>query len=722
MNPEIEQHRRTIRLNPRNAQAHALLGLALQREGQLEQAVASQRRALQLDNTLTGLHAALAPALAALGQNEAAVDSYRRAVALDAQDADLHKGLSDALRDLGQFDAAAASARQAVALRPDNVEVHLGLAACQFGMGDYEGAAGSFQRVLEIGPDHVDVHFDLGHTLLRLRRYAEAASCYQRVLELQPDHFNGHLHLGACQRDLKQFDAAVATYQRALEIMPDHPVALHDLGASLHQQGKLEAARATFERTLEITPDDPQILGSLAHACFELGRLQEALQYARRRHELAPDSAAAHSAVLFILSHLTLDAAELTAEHFRFGEHWEAPWLGRYAAHPDQRDPGRKLQVGFVSADLYHHAVTRFILPIFQILKDSTEATLHVYYNNVTEDDLTRQMRHDIPNWHSIVDLDDDAAERQIRADGIDILIDLSGHSARNRLPLFARKPAPVQASWIGYAGTTGLQAMDYYVSDQFHLPEGRYDSQFTEQIVRMPLGAPFQPEPNAPPVNDLPAARNGYLTFGSFHRASKLSRAVIAQWSLLLRAMPESKMLLGGQHEGDDTTLLGWFGEEGIDRSRLLLRPRATVHEYLAQHHEVDICLSPFPYTGSTTICHALWMGVPTLTTIGPTNPSHASVTYLAHLGLGSFLADDDATFVQLGKFLSENLPTLAALRASMRDRFNASVVGYPGVAAVGFEYALRLMWQRWCAGMPPAPLKVRMADLVEAEQNRAA
>jgi protein O-GlcNAc transferase len=713
----IEEHRRAVRANPRNAKAHALLGLALQRLNQLEQAVASQRRALQLDPGLTGLYGSMAPALHAMKQNEAAVDAYRRAVAIQGQDADLHKGLSDVLRDLRQFEAAAASARQAVALRPDDAAMHLTLAAAQFAMADYEAAGASFRRVLEIVPDHVDVRFDLGHTLFRLRRHDEAVTCYQQVLALQPDHFDAHCHLGACQRELKQFDAAVATFQRALEIRPDNWLALYETGASLQQLGKLELARANFERALQISPDEPQILGALAHACFELGHLQQALQHARRRLELEPGSATAHSAMLFVLSHFTSDAAELTSAHRGFGERWEAAYLGRYAPHANQRDPARKLRVGFVSADLYHHAVARFILPIFQILKESTATTLYVYYNNNVEDDLTAKMRGDIAHWHSINELDDDAAEQQIRRDGIDILIDLSGHSARNRLPLFARKPAPVQASWIGYAGTTGLQAVDYYVSDQFHLPEGRYDDQFTEQIVRMPLGAPFSPEPNAPPVNPLPALSNGYLTFGSFHRASKLSREVIAHWSLLLRAMPESRMLLGGLRDGDDTTLLDWFEAEGIARARLLLRPRTTVHGYLAQHHEVDICLSPFPYTGSTTICHALWMGVPTLTTVGPTNPSHSSVTYLAHLGLGSFLAEDDASFVQLGKFLSENLPTLAALRASMRDRFNASVVGYPGVAAVGFEHAVRLMWQRWCAGLPPAPLKIRMADLVEAE-----
>jgi protein O-GlcNAc transferase len=712
----LEQHRRAARANPRNAQAHGLLGLALQKLGRLEEAVASQRRALELDRTLTDLHATMAAALHALDRNEAAVDSYRRALRSQQQDADLHKGLSDALRALGQFDAAAASARRAAALRPDDVPVRLSLAAAQHGGRDYAGAADSFGQVLAIMPEHVDVRFDLGQTLSRLGRFEEAMTCSRRVIEQRPDHIDAHLLLAACQRELKQPEAAVATYQLALAIAPDHATALHELGVTLHQLGKLQAAHASLQRALEVAPGNQLILGSLAHVCFELGLLEQALHWARRRLELNPDSAAAHSAVLFILSHYCTDASELTAEHRQFGARWDTP-QAQAALPPDQRDPGRRLRIGFVSADLYHHAVARFIDPIFELLKHSTALTLHVYYNNVVEDMVTRRMRNGMAHWHQIADLDDDAVERQIRADGIDILIDLSGHSARNRLPLFARKPAPVQASWIGYAGTTGLQAMDYYLSDQFHLPEGRYDDQFTEKIVRLPLSAPFSPEVGSPPVNPLPALSNGYLTLGSFHRSSKLSRNVIALWAQLLRALPDAKMVLGGLHEGDDTTLLAWFDEEGIARSRLLLRQRTTMHEYLLQHHEVDLCLSPFPYSGSTTICHALWMGVPTLATIGPTNPSHAAICYLAHLGLSSFMADDDPTFVKLGEFLSQNLPTLAALRAGMRERFNASVVGYPGVAAAGLEHALRLMWQRWCADLPPAPLRVRLADLVEPD-----
>lgn len=720
IHPEIEQHRKTVRANPRNAQAHALLGLALQRHGMLEEAVNSQRRALELDPKLGGLHATLGPALYDLKRYPEAVESYRRATVREPNDADLHKGLADALRQAGQLAPALESAKRALALRPDDLDLLFTLAAVQHAMRDHQGAAATFRRVLELSPDHVNAHLDLGQSLLHLQQHDAAAQVLRRATELAPHHPGAHMRLGSSLRELRLYQEAVACFERALELEPNHALALYELGIALQLQGKLAPAREVLERANALSPDHELILRALAHNCFELGQWEPALLWARRGLEVAP-TPIAHSALLFILSHCCNDADQLTREHFAFSERWEAPLREERQPHANTRDPGRAIKVGIVSADLYHHAVTRFIEPILSLLKDSGQLSLHVYYNNNVVDDMTTQLQGYVASWQSIATVSDEEAERMIRADGIDILIDLNGHSARNRLRLFARKPAPVQASWIGYAGTTGLASMDYYISDQFHLPEGRYDDQFSEKIVRLPLSAPFMPAAEAPPVNELPALTNGYLTFASFHRTSKVSRDVVALWAKLLRELPTSKMLLGGLQMGTDDTLVKWFEDEGIGMDRLILRERTNVYGYLLQHHEVDVCLSPFPYSGSTTICHALWMGVPTLATIGPTNPSHSAVCYLAHLGLSSFIADDEETFLRLGQFLNENTATLQALRGSMRERFTNSVVGYPGVAAAGLEYALRLMWMRWCDGQEATPMRVRLSDLTAGEGESA-
>lgn len=717
---EIEQHRRAVRLNPRDANAHALLGISLLRVRELAEGVAALRRALELNHKIKGVQAVLAAALFETGSYEDAAVAYRNA--LRAQDdADLHQGLADALRRTGRADEAEASARRAVELEPANTAFLVTLAAVQHARRQLDDAASTLRRVVELDPDHLDARYDLGDMLYRRHRYAEAIACYQEVLARKPDHANALRHLGLSQFRLGRLDAAIASLEQARSLDPTHANTLCDLGGVMHRAGKLSQARPILEHAFELDPDNSNVLGALAHVYFGLGEWQASLRMARRQLDVAP-SPEVHSMMLFILSHCCLDGDELTREHAGFGARWEAPLRSLQQDHPNERDPARPLRVGIVSADLFNHAVSRFVAPMFEALKDNDRLAIYIYYNNTIEDDMTRAQRACVTAWREIADLEDDAAEHMIRADGIDILIDLSGHSALNRLPLFARKPAPVQATWIGYAGTTGMTSIDYILCDRYLVPPGRYDHQFTEQIVRLPLGAPFLPEVHAPEVNALPALKNGYLTFGSFHRASKLSKDVIAQWAKLLHAVPTSRMLLGGTEDGIDDMLLGWFADEGIAPERLLLRRRANVYEYLRQHHEVDVCLCPFPYTGATTVGHALWMGVPTLTTVGATNPSHAAATFLSHIGLDTFVTDSEETYVKLGVFLSENVSALAAMRATMRDRFLKSVLGYPGVAAAGFEVALRRMWQRWCDGAEPAALRVTLSDLVPAAGQETA
>jgi predicted O-linked N-acetylglucosamine transferase (SPINDLY family) len=711
--PEIAQHRRAVKAKPRDARAHAMLGVALLRVRRMEEGVAAIKRALALDATLVTLYGVLAPALQDLGQFQAAIDNYRIALRAQPRDADLHKGLSDVLRHSGKMAPALESAQRAAELAPGHLPVQMSLGAALFAVGRYEEAAVLFEGVLEKEPDNLDARLDLGRTMIKLKRLEESARCFEQALAVNPDVTDAYLGLGATLRELDRHQEALEVYQRALARDPDNVALLTELGICQQQTGDLDTARVTLERCMALGQASADALRAVGTCYFEMGMWDDARRCWKQALELAP-SASIHSSLLFLLSHSVTDPALLTAEHLDFGARWETPLLALRKPHANLADPDRPLRVGFVSPDLHSHAVAQFISPVFGLLKDSQQVSMYVYYNNHIDDATTKLLRSFVPNWRPIIDLDDEAAERLIREDGIDILIDLAGHSALNRLTLFARKPAPVQASWIGYAGTTGLQAMDYYLCDQFYLPEGRYDDQFSEKIVRMPLIAPFLPHAASPEVSPLPALKNGHITFGSFHRTNKISREVIALWSQLLRAVPDSKMLLGGL-SGKEQNMLRWFEEEGVARERLILRERTTMGKYLAQHAEVDVCFSPFPYTGATTVCHALWMGVPTLTTIGPTNPSHAALGYLAHLGLSSFLADDEAAFVQLGSFLSQNLPTLAALRAGMRERFTNSVVGYPGVVAAGLELALRKMWVQWCEGKAPEHLRVRLSELSE-------
>jgi predicted O-linked N-acetylglucosamine transferase (SPINDLY family) len=371
--------------------------------------------------------------------------------------------------------------------------------------------------------------------------------------------------------------------------------------------------------------------------------------------------------------------------------------------HSNVRDPARRLRIGFVSADFRNHAVANFIEPVLEGFARDAQLTLYSYYNYASQDATTERIKGYFSSWDQVVGLSDEALAQKIREDGIDILVDLSSHTAHNRLLVFARKPAPVQVSWIGYPGSTGLHAMDYYLSDRHCLPEGQFEDQFTEKIVRLPAASPFLPLRDAPPVNALPALTNGYITFGSFNRPNKITRGVIALWSNLLKAVPDARLVLGAMpQDSEGNVWLAWFEQEGIDAQRLTFYPKKAMGEYLALHHQVDICLDTFPYNGGTTSWHAISMGVPTLTLAGETVAGRSGACILGQVGLESFVAQSKEEFVQKGRQWATDIQSLSQLRAGMKSRFEQSAAGKPEVVTAGLAQAMRVMWQRWCKNLP--------------------
>jgi predicted O-linked N-acetylglucosamine transferase (SPINDLY family) len=588
-------------------------------------------------------------------------------------------------------------------------------------MGRSADALAPMQKAAALSPSDAGAHSNLGATLHELGRLDEAEACYRRALQIKPDYAMAHSNLGYTLKDLGRLAAAEASCRRALQINPDLAAAFSNLGYILKDMGRLDEAVSCCRRALQIEPDFAEAHLNLGAAIQDLGGLDEAESSYRRALQINPDNAAAYSNLLFCLSNNgRMEAQALVAEHVRFGVQFETPFRANWSQHINSPNPERCLQVGIVSGDLRNHAVASFIEPVLANLSGYAQLSLHSYSNHLIADAVTQRLRGYFAHWHGIVGLDDATLAEQIRADGIDILIDLSGHTAYNRLLTFARKPAPVQASWMGYPGTTGLRAMDYYLADRFLLPPGQLDDQFTEKIARLPANAPFLPSKDAPPVNPLPALSNGYVTFGSFNRMTKLNPSVIALWAQLLRALPDSRMVLGGMPEGgqcDD--LIGWFVQEGIARERLSFYLRSDMGRYLSLHQHVDICLDTFPYNGGTTTLHALWMGVPTLTLVGDTMPGRVGAAVLGHAGLDDFMARDKSEFVAKGLYWASHPPLLAEVRAGLRERFEESAMGKPKVIAAGLEEALRTMWRRWCAGLQAESFEVSLQGRGNAIQE---
>lgn len=498
---------------------------------------------------------------------------------------------------------------------------------------------------------------------------------------------------------------------RALELNANDAKEHCYYGLVLKKQGDLKGAASAFEQAVKLKPDYAAAYNNLGIVNKDMGDVEAGIRNYRRALKLNPSYASCYSNLLFCLSHSEkINIQALYKEHCQFGLQYELPLKSTWLIHTNQRDPERCLQIGFVSADFRDHALAYFIEPLLKYLSISKNLTLHAYSNSSITDFVTQRLCEKFSYWHRVDGLSDELFANKIRENGIDILVDLDGHTAGNRLLTFAMRPAPVQVSWLGYLATTGLKSMDYYFADGYLLPPGRLDEQFTEKLVQLPANASFTPSEISPEVNVLPALMNGYVTFACFNRANKISHNVIKLWSKLLHVLPQAKMLLGGMpQDGSYDNIIEWFALEGVAVDRLMFHSRSSMQSYLQLHHEVDICLDTFPSNGVTTTCHALWMGVPTLCIEGDRMASRGAMAVMKHVGFDNFVALDKAEFLTQGLFWASNLEQLAEVRMLLRSRFEKSPLGQPEVIAEGLERAFRQMWQAWCNELPAASFEVK-------------
>ena len=650
-----------------------------------------------------------------LDRNAEAIEPMQRAAALAPNDVEVHSNLGLALLVLERYPEAEASFRKALQISPKDGQLLCKLGHSLQMQRRYLEAEFCFRRAIEADSNDSTAYIYLAEALRPKRRLAETAAIYRQAIAIEPNKAIRHSNLGKILYDLRRFADSEVSCRRALQIEPKCAAAHNNLGLALKDMGRLTEAEASFRQAIECQPDMAETFCNLGNVLHELGDLVEAEKSFRIAIQLEPDSALFYDNLLHFLSLTTeTNAAELFAAHRRFGELFEVPLRSGWLPHSNPKDPERRLNVGFVSGDFFNHAIANFIGPLLGPLSQSEDLELHSYYTNVVDDPVTQQLRTKFTHWNEVAGLSEDELADKIRMDGIDILIDLSGHTAHNRLMTFAQKPAPIQASWMGYPGTTGLTAMDYFLADRFFVPSAQFDDQFTEKIVRLPAGAPFLPNKDAPPISPLPALANGYVTFGSFNRINKIGPSAVALWSSLLHRLPDARMLLGGMPEsGEADRLIELFIREGIARGRLEIHPRCDMRSYLNLHERVDICLDAFPYNGGTTTLHALWMGVPTLTLAGNTVAGRSGATVLGHVGLDSFVALTRADYVREGVTCASDLAGLSVIRAGLRERFAQSAQAQPELIAAGVKCALRTVWRRWCAGLPAESFEVRTEEL---------
>jgi protein O-GlcNAc transferase len=695
-------YRRAIELQPDFALAYSNLGSLLSKQNRVAEEETCFRTAVVYSPELAEAHNNLGKTLRKQGKLAESEACHRRAIELKSDLAEIHYNLGEVLVERGRSDEAEPCFLRAIELKAGLAEAHSRLAQVLARRGAVTEAEACYRRAIQHKPHFAAALYGLANLLYAEGRILEAATCYEKVIELSPNSAFSYSNLGNILSSQGHVSEEELCYRRAIELRPNFAAAHSNLGNTLKGQGKHIEARACYERAIEINPNFAEAHCNLGTLLQEQGQLADAEACYRRSLAIMPGFAIAHSNLLFCLLHSPVSKPhDIFLEHRQFAERFEKPLRHGWVKHANSRDPGRALKIGFVSGDLRSHPIAFLTEPILAHLARTPDLSLYAYANHANDDPVTDSIRTHFQHWNRITHLSDTAVAEKIRSDRIDILIDLSGHTANNRLLTFARKPAPVQGSWVGYLGTTGLSGMDYYLADRFMLPITPFQAQFTEKIVHLPAAASYRPRQDAPAVNHLPALQHGYLSFGSFNRVSKLNPGVIKLWSELLRASPSARMVVGnlGTSCAADR-VVHWFLREGISRDRLRVHLKCDPAAYLGLYHEVDICLDTFPFTGFTTTLDAMWMGVPTLTLAGGTPPSLQSASMLCHVGLEEFIARDASDFVARGVRLVTSAEALSQLRLGFRERFQKSILGQPQVIASGLRNALRTMWVHWCEG----------------------
>jgi len=672
----LEPSRRVVKLAPTEPESHLNLGNVLQDLGKDQEAVECFEQALALNEAFVPAMYNLANLLMRMERHGEALSHYLRALQMTPDATEIYFNAALACLSLNHVQDAIAHLTKAVSLDPAFLPGLRELGVLLSAQGQTLQAWDCLMRALRIDPNDVTVLAASSDVLLRLKRYAEAKAVTQQWLNKAPEQAHGHVNMGHALRATGALVPALASFQAALSIQPANVSAWIDLGLTLNSLARPSEAATAYRQALSVDPN----------------------------------SRLAYTNLIYALVHdADVSAEDLRAETARFAQQFEAPLMPHWPVHKNTRDPDRVIRVGFVSADFRNHAVTVIFQPLLNHLALQSGLELHGFYVFGESDAMTAEVRARFAHWHEVAHLDDQALAQKIQDLSIDILIDLSGHTGHNRLLAFARKPAPVQVSWLGFLASTGLRAMDYYLADDKLYPLGLMDGVFTEKLVYLPATNPFFTSPFAPPVNALPALQNGHVTFGSFNRPAKISRACVKVWSALLRALPSSRLVMGGiAHEPDNVARVeAWFVEDGIDAARISYLPRGGIAEYLSWHHQVDMALDTFPYTGGTTTSNALSMGVPTLTLAGTLPTSRGGPELLGFVGLDDFVSHDANEFVQRGVWWSGHLRELADIRVQLRDRLRESPLGHPEDIAAAFNRALRKMWQTWCKGDVPRSFK---------------
>ena len=605
---------------------------------------------------------------------------------------------------LGNNDFAITRYEQALAIKPEFAEAFNNLGISLKEQGRVDNAVTCFEQAFAIKPDYVVAQNNMGITLMENGRTDESINCFEQVLAIKPDYAEAKNNLGIALNILGRSEEAIICYEQALAIKPYFAEAHNNLGSTLNDQGRSNEAITCCEQALALRPDYADALNNLGNAYYELGQSENAITCYEQALAIQPNYAQTHSNLLLVQNYRTdIDETELFFAHQRWSQQHSVPLMDISNVYLNTLDAKRRLRIGYLSPDFRLHSVAYFIETIFSA-HNHEAFEIFAYDLSIRLDSMSERLYTMTDIWRRIFGMSDEKVAKLIQDDRIDILVDLVGHTARNRMPVFAMKPAPVQVTYLGYPNTSGLATMDYRLTDKWADPPGQTEEFYTEELLRLPNGfLCYQPQPGSPDVDELPAVSVGYITFCSFNMYYKVNSDVIQVWAQILRTVPNTRLLLKATQYKDDEVCKKTrhlFQEQGVSSDRLeFVSHIPSYTEHLNLYNRVDIALDTFPYNGTTTSCEALWMGVPVVTLAGESHRSRVGTSILQNIGLGEFIAESPEAYVAKTTELASNLKVLAKLRASLRDKMEHSPLTDAKQFARSLEGAYREMWKRWCA-----------------------
>lgn len=623
---------------------------------------------------------------------------YRQALAAEPDFAEALQMLGVLLHQAGRNDEAVEVFRRMAGLCPDDADAHNNLGVALAAQWKLSEAAEAYRRAIELRPDYAEAHNNLGSVLRDLGRVEDAVPCYGHALSLRPDYFEAQQNLGLAFQDLGRLADAIAAFQQAVRLRPDDVKLLYNLGIAYNDAGDIDRALLCHRRALSIQPDSFDSLFGLGRALKDAGLIDQAIAAYRAALAIKPDARAGSSLLFTLHYQADVEPVRLLAEHRKWNDAYARPLASAIRPHDNDPAPDRRLRIGYVSSDLSDHPVGRCLLPVLRN-RDRDQFEVYCYAGVPKPDDVTARIRQESDGWCEALALSDEQLAQRVRDDRIDVLVDLSVHTGGHRLLVFARKPAPVQITWLGQPGTTGLDAIDYRISDRYLDPPGENDANYTEKTVRLPdtfwCYAPLEADvaPSA-----LPALANGFVTFGCLNNFWKLNDPMIDLWSRMMTQAPGSKLLLRAPSGTPRQRLLETFGARGIDAGRIEFAGRASRQDYWRLYHRIDLYLDTAPYGGHTTAMDSTWMGVPVVSLVGQLPVGRAGLTIASNLNLPELAAAHPAQYAGVAIELAQDLPRLAELRHNLRGRLqNSPLMDAPRFTR-NLESAFRGMWHAWC------------------------